>query len=98
MTAARLIDLTEDDLRRIVREEVARQGSDGYLTVPEAAKYARKHPQTIRGWIKEGLPARGGKGKHKLLRREDLDAWIKRSGANEDNQLAKAIAITRRGG
>lgn len=72
--SARMIDLTEDDFRRIVREEIARARGEELLTVAQVAAELNKHPQTIRAWLKEGLPYELV-GARKQVRRADLDAW-----------------------
>jgi excisionase family DNA binding protein len=48
------------------------------LTVPEAARRARRNPETIRRWIREGkLPARKVGTQH-VLEEHDLDVLIGR--------------------
>lgn len=52
--ARRLIDLTEDDLRAVVRDEMARvrQANDTpHLTVDEAANFMRRSSKTIRRYL-----------------------------------------------
>lgn len=46
------------------------------LTVPEAARRTRRHPETIRRWIREGkLPARKVGTQH-VIEEQDLTAFL----------------------
>lgn len=48
------------------------------LTVEDAAKRVKVHPETIRGWIRSGeLPAVDIGGKYRIYP-EDLDTFLKR--------------------
>jgi excisionase family DNA binding protein len=48
------------------------------LTVDDAAKKVKVHPETIRGWIRSGeLPAVDIGGKYRIYP-EDLDAFLRR--------------------
>lgn len=59
-------DFDLDTFRRIIREEVraalAEQSKspDEYLTIEEAARIAKVHHSTVRGWVKDGSLAAGG--------------------------------------
>jgi excisionase family DNA binding protein len=52
-----------------------------YLTVAEAADYARVHEKTIRHWMRDGLkyskPNKQQQGRV-LIKRADLDAFLDR--------------------
>lgn len=51
------------------------------LSTWEAGRYCRVSPFTIRHWVEEGkLPAYTTPGGHRRIRREDLDAFLKRYG------------------
>lgn len=52
-----------------------------FLLVKEAADVARVRPATIRKWVVRGLIKRHGEGKHFLVRRDDLVAYLARAGA-----------------
>ena len=49
---------------------------EGYLTVKEAAAYARRDPQTIRRWFYEGKIIRYRSGHRVLVKITELDAQI----------------------
>jgi excisionase family DNA binding protein len=56
------------------------------LTVEDAAKKVKVHPETIRGWIRSGeLPAVDIGGKYRIYP-EDLDAFLKRRKTTRDKQ------------
>lgn len=46
-----------------------------WLTLDEAASYARVSPRTLDSWRRDGLPAHRH-GRRVLVSRDDLDAWI----------------------
>lgn len=81
-----VITASLEDIRQIVREEVARAtqthaqepAGPRYLTTEEAAQIARKSPETIRDWIRSGrlraLPRSGRQ--HYQIRPEDLEQAI----------------------
>lgn len=73
----RVIDLTEGELRALIREELAAARSGELLTPQEAAVVARVHVQTVRDWLRAGLPAVKA-GRRSRIRRGDLDAWMQR--------------------
>lgn len=84
MTAVRVITITADELREIIREELraaaelrpapeARPALAGYLSVPRAAEYADCSEETIRGWIHAGRLPRRRKGRQYLVSIADLD-------------------------
>jgi excisionase family DNA binding protein len=57
--------------------------TDEWLTVQEAGRFLKVHPETIRAWIRErGLPA------HKIghawrIHRAELNAWVRAESAAE---------------
>ena len=56
------------------------------LTVEDAAKKVKVHPETIRGWIRSGeLPAVDIGGKYRIYP-EDLDAFLKRRKTTRDRE------------
>ena len=75
------------NIRRIVREEMRcaladakdrepmaeQDGAADYLSIDEAAKIARLHHSTIRGWIKDGSLKAFRAGRVYRIRRSDLD-------------------------
>jgi excisionase family DNA binding protein len=72
----------EDEIRRIVREELAKlkpanDGAPGdYLSVAEAAALARVSPYTIRRWVKAGAITRHEAGARVLVRRDELEKHL----------------------
>lgn len=81
----------EDTIREVVRAEVRSalrevfpdRGSapsptsdDGYLSIARAAELAEVHPDTVRGWMKEGRLARHQAGRELRVRRSDLHAFL----------------------
>ena len=50
------------------------------LTVPEAARRARRNPETIRRWIREGKLRATKVGTQHILDERDLDAMLTDSG------------------
>lgn len=88
----------EDDIRRVVREEVraaVREAladvgkaltppvDDGYLSVEKAAELAEVHPDTIRAWIKAGRLVRHQAGRELRVRRSELHAFLACEKASE---------------
>ncbi|HPM75514.1 MAG TPA: helix-turn-helix domain-containing protein [bacterium] len=63
--------------------------SDRILSVKEAAAYCLVSPETIRRWIKkEELPAFNTRGKGVIkIRKEDLDAFVKKNNILIDPQV-----------
>lgn len=49
-------------------------GLKAYLSVREAALYAGRSEDTVRRWIKAGMPAQAGTRGY-VIRRDELDAW-----------------------
>jgi excisionase family DNA binding protein len=50
------------------------------LTVPEAARRARRNPETIRRWIREGKLRATKIGTQHVLEETDLDAILNQTG------------------
>jgi hypothetical protein len=70
----------EDELRRIVRDEVSRasQTTSAWLNTKSAATYLDITEDALRGYVKRGevKPSRSANGKL-LFRREVLDEWAR---------------------
>ncbi|MGW8286206.1 MAG: helix-turn-helix domain-containing protein [Candidatus Deferrimicrobiaceae bacterium] len=74
MDNKRLIDMTAEDLRELVRAVVREESAaskpeepPAYVTVGEAAKHFRVTRRTIYNWIERGAPARKlGGGAHRI--------------------------------
>lgn len=71
--------LTEDEVRELVRQEVARalgglRSTPDVLTTEQAAELSGVTPKTIRAWVAAGLQAEH-RGRRLRIRREHLDAW-----------------------
>lgn len=54
------------------------------LTVPEAARRARRNPETIRRWIREGKLRATKVGTQHVLEERDLDAILNLDGDTVD--------------
>jgi len=54
------------------------------LTVPEAARRARRNPETIRRWIREGKLRATKVGTQHILDAKDLDAMLLDRGGTVD--------------
>lgn len=54
------------------------------LTVPEAARRARRNPETIRRWIREGKLRATKVGTQHILDEKDLEAMLADSGGTVD--------------
>ena len=83
----RLIDVTVEELRAVIREEIARAQGAELLTPAEAATVARVHVQTVRDWLRGGLPFVMA-GSRKRIRRGDLDTWTQRHKSKAHLRLA----------
>lgn len=82
----------DEVLRRIVREELARQGgaADPWLTVRAAADYASVSPRQVRRWISDGAVVTTGTGKLRRVRRSSVDAALASMGATTADDKADA--------
>lgn len=49
-----------------------------WLLVPEAAAYARTSIDTVRTWIAKGMLPSSRPGRRRLVRKDDLDAFLQR--------------------
>ena len=54
------------------------------MTVPEAARRARRNPETIRRWIREGKLRATKVGTQHILEEKDLEAMLADSGGTVD--------------
>lgn len=69
----------EDEIRRIVRDELARRepvNDSEYLSVAEAAALARVAPGTIRRWVRHGELTRHEAGARVLVKRDELERFL----------------------
>lgn len=70
----------EQAIRRIVREELAKQkpanDESGYLSVAEAAAFARVSPGTVRRWVRRGELTRHEAGARVLVKRDELEKFL----------------------
>ncbi|NVB81782.1 MAG: helix-turn-helix domain-containing protein [Kofleriaceae bacterium] len=70
----------EDEIRRIVREEIARarpaNDQSEYLSVAEAAKHARVSAGTIRKWVRNRELTRHEAGARVLVKRDELEKLL----------------------
>ncbi|WP_373047221.1 helix-turn-helix domain-containing protein [Vulgatibacter sp.] len=107
MSAVRVITITADELREIIREELraaqaapaaAPPSRDGYLSVPAAAKYASVSAETIRDWIASGRLPRRKAGRHYRVSRDDLDRVLSErpSGPQPVDLRDRTVEIIRR--
>lgn len=108
--AVRVIDLTEDDVRRLIREELRAAleirpaptpQSGAMLSVLQAAERVGCSDDTIRAWIKSGrLPCRRigvGRG-HYRIDPADLERAMQSQGADapvDVDALARAMMARR---
>ncbi len=56
--------------------EQSEVGSSPFLTVVEAAEYARCHPRTIRRWMRAGDLTRYGHAGKALVQRAEIEALL----------------------
>lgn len=83
---------------REVMEEIKPVQPSDFLTAEEAAAIARTHPETMRLWLREGRMPRHKKGRGWLVRRSDLEEYLKASTRAPAGDLdARAAAILRGG-
>jgi excisionase family DNA binding protein len=77
--------LSEDDIRRVFREELAaaQTGPSGFLDVDGAADFLSTTPGAIRSMVKRGqIPFERTPNGRLLFTREELDAWVRDGGAS----------------
>lgn len=74
----RIIDMTEDDLRAIIRDEVARIADDTpeWMSYEQAAEYADKKIQTIRNWAAQGVVDKRGRGRGARVSRKSIEEYL----------------------
>lgn len=76
--------LIADEVRRVIREELARTpGRDEYLSVDAAARIAGVRPGTIRDWISDRRLPGFHAGRRLRVRRGDLEAFLASSPTRE---------------
>lgn len=63
-------DQAPDELAHVTA--LVEKGTARYLTLTEAATYARASPRTIRRWVRRGELRRCGPGRHIRIDRDDL--------------------------
>lgn len=75
-----VVVVRDEQLRRLVREEIESLGLAGqWLTPAQAAEYTGLAEGTLRNAVSEGRIRRHGEHGHALrFRREDLDAYLGR--------------------
>lgn len=74
----RLIDMTEDELRSIIREEVSKLADDTpeWMSYEKAAEYSGAAIQTIRNWAAQGKVDKRGRGRAARVSRRSIDEQI----------------------
>lgn len=79
------LDALEEDLRLLVREEIARErevnGAGGYLNVKSAAKYLDMTPGAIQSMVRDGKLTPIRRKPQRLFTREELDRWAREEAA-----------------
>ena len=74
--------MTEGELATLLRRAFS---MDQYLTVAEAAEYARCHKTTVYGWINSGLiAAYAPRGAKTIVKKADIDGLVRRSRIDPD--------------
>jgi excisionase family DNA binding protein len=97
-----LRDLIAAEVRKVVREEIARgsgaTAGDDYLAVKDAARIASVATDTIRDWIKNGSLGRYHAGRVLRVKRSELHELLARPPAlgATDTPEAAARAYLRR--
>jgi excisionase family DNA binding protein len=83
-------------VRRILdeREAVPANDASGYLSVSEAAAFARVSAYTIRRWVKRGELTRHEAGTRLLVRRDELEKLL----AGDDAETSVEERVRRRFG
>lgn len=97
--SAAVRDVVREEVRSVLREETRshadRAGSsDTYLAIVDAAKLAEVHEATIRAWISRGdLPGYRA-GRHRRVKRAELERFMaSRSDGNDLDLDAKAAEL-----
>lgn len=87
-----------EELRRLLSTNNPGRDDADYLTVQEAADFAKVNPGTIRDWLKRGVLPRHGRGKVVRVRRDELHAAMKAPSATKSAPDAQAVTILQRVG
>jgi excisionase family DNA binding protein len=86
-------EVVRDEVRRVLREELANlttqpsANDGGYLSIAEAANFAKVHEATIRAWIGKGSLRGFRAGRHHRVHRSDLDRFLASNSAGGDVDL-----------
>lgn len=67
------------------------------LTVPEAARRTRRHPETIRRWIREGKLRARKVGTQHVIEESDLDTLLEEDVLDGFSHLERQVVATIRG-
>lgn len=89
----------EDMIRAIVREELAKSKPDTappFLSIAEAADFARVSPGTVRRWVAAKKLTRFEAGARVLVDRAELDALLRREAAPVDIELSPEARARKR--
>ncbi|HEY2746602.1 MAG TPA: helix-turn-helix domain-containing protein [Polyangia bacterium] len=97
-------DVVREELRSAIRDELARApvalsdrgvgDGDAYLSVGEAANIANVHEATIRSWITKGQLRGHRAGRHRRVKRSELEQFMSAlSDGSEVDIEARAAAL-----
>lgn len=97
-----MIDL-ESVIRQIVRDELARakpanDAPSDYLSIAEAAAFARVAPGTVRRWVRTGELTRHEAGSRVLVKRDELERFTTCEVVPIDSKLTPEERARRRFG
>ena len=85
-----------EELRRMLSASAAGRDAAEYITVQEAADFAKVNPCTIREWFKRGRLPRHAQGRIVRVRRDELHAAMNAPNAVKSSPELQAVAILRR--
>jgi excisionase family DNA binding protein len=92
----------EAEIRRIVRDELAKvqpaNDQQDYLSIAEAAAFARVSAGTVRRWVRAGELTRHEAGARVLVKRAELEAFIRCEVVPIDSKLSPEDRARRRFG
>lgn len=91
----------ESIIRAIVRSELAaaKPANDtGYLSIREAATFARVAPGTVRRWVRAGELTRHEAGSRVLVKRDELEKFLACEVVPIDSKLSPEERARRRFG